>query len=154
MTERFLNVRVWDKEKREMAFIQWHMSHVFFKDENDPYGADKIPLQFVMSVVNSDRFVKLLSTTQYDKNKREMFEGDIVRRDYGWGHFDENNEWIHEDRSCTGYFKWEDCGFVIEGIEDDAYFYTVDGQVWFNDELTIIGNIYENPELLEGKSGD
>lgn len=154
---RNLNVRVWDKEKKRMASIQWHISYVFFEDENDPYGADKIPLQFVMSVTNSDRFKKLLSTTEYDRTGKEIFEGDVVRRDYKRCQFIESkNDWVDNiKKDAIGFFKWGSHGFYIEQLSGDCFaFNTPDGDNWYADELTVIGNIYENPEFLDEDDED
>lgn len=64
-----------------------------------------------------------------DKNGKEIYEGDIVRGDEG----------------DTAIVKWDDCsdwhivsGFFLEFSLSHA-----------DNALEVIGNIYENPELLE-----
>lgn len=67
-------------------------------------------------------------TGAIDKNNRKMFEGDIV-----------------ED-ICGGIgtivYQKDECAFYVD--LGDTYD-TVDGKLY-----TVIGNVYDNPELLEG----
>ena len=72
-------------------------------------------------------------TGMLDKNKKLIFEGDIIRikkQKVGkveWGEY----EWVlrYNDKSCYGF-----------GWHDDS-------------DITIIGNIHDNPELLEVQNG-
>ena len=80
-----------------------------------------------------------------DKNGKKIFEGDIVRDDYGiYKIIFDRYGWD----SCAGY-----TGFI--GIYT---WETPDIEGWYeanrcidDDKLEIIGNIYDNPELLEGE---
>ncbi|MDO4810559.1 MAG: YopX family protein [Eubacteriales bacterium] len=72
-----------------------------------------------------------LYTLLYDKNGKRIFEGDIIR------------------------IK-TDC-FSMRGVVefDDASLIVTDGEIteclWYNpSEMEVIGNIHDNPELLEG----
>ncbi len=69
-----------------------------------------------------------------DKNGKEIYEGDIVNRDvYAFG----------EIRTFTGEVKMFECAWWIDSG-------TAAVPLWNEmHELDIIGNIYENPELLE-----
>ena len=70
-----------------------------------------------------------------DKNGKEVFEGDIVK-----------------DIKGNGEVKWHEnhCAFLVRVIYPHAYYYLEsDGQL---KETEVIGNIYENPELLEGEN--
>ena len=89
-----------------------------------------------------DRFILMQYTGLKDKNGKEIYEGDIV--DYG--------TWDNEDTCERG---------VIEYV-DTAGWYVVQLYSWYGgegyellnndkDELEVIGNIYENPELLRKK---
>ena len=79
-------------------------------------------------------------TGLYDKNGIEIYEGDIVHL-FGYGEY--------EGIDYNGLVIFKDGGFcVIDGLEDDYSFARYD----FNKcgiEVTVIGNIYDNPELLE-----
>ena len=92
-------------------------------NEEIPIGADKL-MQF---------------TGLKDKNGKEIYEGDIV-----------NFGQKRKDGSMRNYeVKWHLDRFGMQNPRSSDY-------LWFdnyskrprNDELEVIGNIYENPELL------
>lgn len=68
-----------------------------------------------------------------DKNGKKIFEGDIVR--YG----DTVHKVVFEQRNGTAYF-----GLVYSSIETFPFDYYQDLK-----QIEVIGNIHENPELLE-----
>ncbi len=70
-----------------------------------------------------------------DKNEKEIYEGDIVRYVKGQVKGD-NGEW--EDDVVVFVVKYEEASFTI------SYYARVTGS------LEVIGNIYDNPELLKG----
>jgi len=79
-----------------------------------------------------------------DKNGKEIYEGDIVKK---------QDEVILEHNNAIGVVEYEadicSMGFGIKLIKGDKWaFYYPDGVNWSNRELEIIGNIYENPELM------
>ena len=66
-----------------------------------------------------------------DKNGKEIYEGDVV-------------EAIRYDGLVvTGVVGFRDCSFVISTGYQTIY-------TWMDYQIEIIGNIHENPELLEG----
>ena len=76
-----------------------------------------------------------------DKNKKKLFEGDIVKvKDYI-----DLYEVIYEPLWMQFVLKqrWHNVEYVMLGGQDDD-------SVWY-DEIEIVGNITDNPELLESK---
>lgn len=74
-------------------------------------------------------------TGLHDNNGKEIYEGDIVR--YTVNGTDVGEVWWQDARGV----------WVIDWTHSpDEY---KDVQIEYSRELTIIGNIYENPELLE-----
>ena len=73
-----------------------------------------------------------------DKNGREIFEGDIV----AWQHYDAEYQTQRASpvtfESACYYTKWKGSKYRLCGWKDGV--------------LEVIGNIYENPELLEQSS--
>ncbi|HFQ4897024.1 YopX family protein [Streptococcus agalactiae] len=87
---------------------------------------------------NLDNYILMQSTGLKDKNGQEIFEGDVVR------HIDFllNNETVNKV-----YFK---DGLFMYDVVVDEYTYDVPiGEIIENSIVEVIGNIYENPELLE-----
>jgi uncharacterized phage protein (TIGR01671 family) len=82
-----------------------------------------------------------------DKNGKEIYEGDIV--EFTW--FD----YVGSDTQFKGLVKYRS-GLYEIWKNDKTEFFGSDGafilnHVWLQDEeFEVIGNIYENPELLKG----
>jgi uncharacterized phage protein (TIGR01671 family) len=82
-----------------------------------------------------------------DKNGKDMYEDDIVKCDLGnfkikFGEYD--NGQFHKDAVL---------GFYLERINEGYSFGKIMG-LYVNGRYKIIGNIYENPELLKGNNSE
>lgn len=96
-------------------------------------------------IVNNDLYL-MQSTGGHDKNGKEIFEGDIVKRDgIKRPEVVKFGEWIDVD---TLGFEEQYIGFYFESeYKGQKRLYSVESK--FNNLCKVIGNIYENPELLE-----
>lgn len=122
--------RAWDIEKKRMSLpfilgdfeIKW----------ND--GDIPMPLQFAVSKTIARRRCKFMRFTDLlDKNKSEIYEGDIIQGFWRW----EMRKW--EIRYTAPYFHFVGSySHMLDRIFSAS-----------TDNLEIIGNIYENEELLK-----
>ena len=124
--------RGWFSKYKRMHYVgDWYLKIVYFDDKpwNDP-------TTFVMQY-----------TGVKDKNGKEIYEGDIL--------FSHANE-----KPCNYIVKWADdrseyCGFVLNPVMKNpprVTFHTHNFKIWMAEGFEIIGNIFENPELLVEKS--
>ena len=126
MTTKF---RAWHKTWEEMGKVK----RIRFDDEGN------ITTIFVRGKTSgSNAYFKdvelMQSTGLKDKNGKEVFVGDIIKCTRGCPH--------------EVYLEKEYGGTYIGGMPAIYLKGLLSGYVWTEDE-EIIGNIYENPELLE-----
>lgn len=118
---RELKFRAWDKKSNKWVTHEQHL-------EDTKVSASVKPPS-ILKIFHPDWIFQQYIGIK-DRNRKEIFEGDIV----SWGYSDIEICIVEEDYS----------GFALRGKED------VDS-ISFPDHrsLEVIGNIYENPELLK-----
>lgn len=94
-----------------------------------------------------------------DKNGTKIFEGDIIKFCKYAFDYEEEKDWDIE----IGHIKYENGCFVIDDIySSDGYnelscvyaeISYCDGEYYKDCIFEVIGNIYDNPELLEDNNG-
>ncbi|MFM0781642.1 YopX family protein [Streptococcus suis] len=100
------------------------------------------------------------STGLFDKNGKEIFEGDVVKFRDTWDEYDYEGyvDGTSEGENFTEIIKTEDgFSFGRTKIPESSVFYFLDdermkfSEIVKSDDFTmvIVGNIYENPELVE-----
>lgn len=112
---RKIKFRAWDKENKEMVEVELLGKEVLLYKNGE--------------WENIENYEIMQFTGLYDKNGREIYEGDIVEC------FNNGNSYV----SFRG---------GVYGLVSDYSF------IPFSDvhgKMKVIGNIYENPELLEGE---
>ena len=85
-----------------------------------------------------ERFLLLQFTGLHDKNGKEIYEGDITNN--GVVVWNEALTWDSGGSSHPGFY------FDAPRFDGDLNYHTS-----FDDDTEVIGNIYENPELLKEK---
>ena len=126
--------RAWDSVKKEM-----------FKDTFAITESGQVVVVEQESVVCPpdyvfvDHLVIMQSTGLKDKNGKELFEGDIVQFEDCY----EVSDFLYIN---TGIIEWCQGGFHVTNRDSVLMEDLLDGDSL---DVTIIGNIYENQELLE-----
>lgn len=153
--QREIKFRAWDKPNKKMvnqAYIDCNRSG--------------------FRLLKNDEFIFMQYTGLKDKNGKDIYDGDIVRLDETWldklnGEIDEQNVGIFEVIFTN--FVWRLWGKIKLGdgcnrksLDFTGYSNYSWGKGWedWNDvfryktrysNLAVIGNIYENPELIRSK---
>ncbi|HEM2581398.1 TPA: hypothetical protein U0423_000231 [Streptococcus suis] len=110
------------------------------------------------------RGAKLMqSTGLFDKNGKEIFEGDVVKFNDTWSEYDYEGyvDGASEGENFTEIIKTED-GFSFGRTkipESSVFYFLNDEHMKFSEivksddfNMVVIGNIYENLELLEAQN--
>lgn len=123
--------RAWDKIKKNMHEVQ---AIVYIEEKVYP-----IYQKMKYRYIPFDEAILMQSTGLFDKNSKEIFEGDIIEWWYSKGEF----------ISQKGKFEvvWENGAFCPGKDSDETLFYFL--ECCEDDWYSVVGNIYENPELLE-----
>ena len=120
--------RAWDKLDKEIYGVEeihWYLGKFEFIGDGITFQrlADEVEL--------------MQSTGLLDKNGKEIFEGDVVRQ--------VRTQPTIENETITGVVTMLEGAWLI--VNDNEQ---LASDLWSEtDENEIIGNIYENPELLE-----
>ena len=98
---------------------------------NIPYIRTDIRQEYAINTNTIGQFIGLK-----DKNGTQIYEGDIVK--YMGHHYTESIGEIFYDKTCCCFSTKVKNGKGYDVVDIDSYL-----------ELEVIGNIYDNPELLK-----
>lgn len=131
--KREIKFRAWDKKGREM----WGISSIAFgrNDEILWLDLDK-EKAYPMENVNPDQVELMQYTGLKDKNGKEIWEGDIM-------HLDFKSKVLGRGK---GAVKFKGGTFGLEFENDSFWPFLANNDA---DVYEVIGNLYENPELLK-----
>ena len=124
MNDRF-KFRAWNKETKTMHQVE---SIYPYQDEYTEGGEVFLESSSNHSYYFPEEVVIMQSTGLKDKNDKLIYEGDILKDKYGALH----------------PISWNIKGFYEADTFAVAGFYNA-----IQEDMEVIGNIYENPELIE-----
>ena len=120
---------------RPIKFRAWNMPDKVMVDlkKLTPLALDPEINMDGLFIPFDEKYVLMQFTGLLDRNGKEIYEGDILRGK-------------RYDKDGVGVVRWEDSGFWMDGDEN---FYAYDEEGFPNEGSEVIGNIYENPELVK-----
>lgn len=129
---------------REIKFRAWHTKYLKMeyydkelKEDIDYWdGCKGTKLSMINSLCRNNNFILMQYTGLKDKNGKEIYEGDVLQgvsnNPFSLGH-------VNNYQVMWGVDSWHIKGthFSIQELKN-----------YCNNNIEIIGNIYENPEIL------
>ena len=123
--------RAWDKvSKKYREFDGMHDTMMMINKDG------KVEYYNLQNGSGGDEYILEQFTGLVDRNGKRVFEGDIIHVD-------------NYDDGWNSMVEFKGGAFAVD-VEGKEYDYTAIG--WLEYEVEIIGNIHDNPELLEAKS--
>lgn len=153
---REIKFRAWDKEEKKMW---WNVQNAYdtlgsyckHEDEDDLNNCSCIETSYphkmmsFMNVLEDESLITMQYTGLKDRNKTEIYEGDCLRyynrKGSSFGHSVHIVIW----QEHKGRFALE----IPDDKSNEPRAFTNHGAKWDEEKFTVIGNIYENPELLK-----
>ena len=130
-----LQFRVWDTVKKAMSEVQ---AIVYTEEKVYP-----IYSRVFRKYIPFSEAILMQSTGLFDKNGKEIFESDIVKTTIFFGRADESGGFYEYEKELIGIVKQLEGAWVIDTEKGAVY-------LWSDiNENEVLGNIWENPKLLE-----
>ena len=125
---REIKFRAWDTENKEMLEVE----NLYFNEMN---GQVEIKTRIYSDYFNEEEMILMQYTGLKDKNGKEIYEGDIVKSIL----ILDNGIKLRTNIDVVEWKK-EECCFML--TNDIRHFHN-------NLEMEVIGNIFENGDLLK-----
>lgn len=117
--------RFWDLKEKRMLYPE--ETACLFLDQNGKVNHCQV---IIDDLSETDRFIPMDWLGITDRNGKDVYEADFVKVNCG------------EDYSDIGFVEWYHGGFELPGfVPPDS--------IPASDALEVIGNYFENPELLK-----
>ena len=133
---RNIKFRAFDNENKEMLEVE----NLYF---NDISNKVEIKTTIYSDYFNENEMILMQYTGLKDKNGKEIYEGDIVQEVYKLY----KCEGERRGRKYVVKFDEDRCGYTPFACGDGCG--CCESEVISVENAEVIGNIYDNPELLE-----
>lgn len=149
----FAKYKLWDPEDKEMCDLEnvalpiEILQEIAVADQHSPIEGPHVHLWTeLLRICRDNGFVIIRPTDLMDKNEREIYEGDIVReKQTGQG----NKPWVGRIEFYQGMFCITKLHSSTPRTFENSHGFG--GYNYDPFAVEVIGNIYENPELLESQ---
>ena len=133
---REIKFRAWEKHAKRMAEVttfKWRPDHLYHQVYTRAIVNEKMIDEWYAYEFGGDsNGITIMQYTEMkDKNGEEIYEGDVIDCFAGEHH---HGVWEHHKRYVVE-FGWTECMWEMLNC----------------DLIEVLGNIYENPELLKGE---
>ena len=137
-----LKFRVYDKKKKQMFDVM-----CLYSDRQLEYRDGFAVVK--LNKNDSNDFVVMQYTGFKDKNNKEVYEGDIVLIDVG-------DSFLEIKQQCVVRYDNMNASYCFETNSGNKKYLTRFGNpdFFFKNKVEVIGNVYENPELIVLLSDD
>jgi len=146
---REIKFRAWDKDLKiydDEVWLHCQDCNKIYDKAKRTYDTPNIEIELVD--YENERYTLEQYTGLKDKNGTEIYEGDIVRAAF---YVDRSPGSVLDDEHI-GVIKWRKVGAGFSFDSPNSPFHRCDLLWWVIDNCKVIGNIHENPELLENKN--
>lgn len=145
MNKREIKFRAWMKDEKRMitheqGFIPLKVSSMGIL-RLDPTREDDF-----YNIINTHKYDLMQFTGKKDLNGTDIYEGDVVSiQNYELISYDSETE-TERYGDCDCEVKWSGAGFCVDGDNDMG---EIPLDAFDPENMTVVGNVYANPELLK-----
>ena len=148
---REIKFRAWDKPRKKF----WEVFKLFFTDKVRIGALKNYPES---STMYDEDFVLMQFTGLLDKNGVEIFEGDIVQ--FKETEQEKESEFYYTKKTVIfnngsfGFQEWytDEQGRLTKELTHTSAYLTTPALYYQKFDIEVIGNIYENKNLLKGET--
>lgn len=149
---REIKFRAKDCETGEWLYGSLIQRIGYFPSILHPIATDDGKIRYIETCVDKETIGQ--STELVGEHDREIFEGDIVDWTFFYNRIGPGGGCTETDIQLRGVIKWSIGGFIFEvwrnDFEDAGWYGISNLNFDPSSDIEVLGNIFDNPELVEG----